>query len=195
MNKFDGFFSIFCGWTLTFLVRDFLRSGGVHVSFFYGALLWISLPLLSLLCLWIAYQISKKLPFMFQVGKHVLVGTFATVVDAKFFEFLLAVIIPLPLVSKGVSFFISTLIKYSGNKYWTFQKNERENWHIEAGKFVAIILVGLAIDVSIFHYLTTILGPQFSINIELWRISSVVASAVVAAIWNFTGDKFLVFKK
>lgn len=132
---------------------------------------------------------------MFQAGKHILVGAFATVVDAKFFEFLLIIFIPFPLVSKGVSFFLSTLIKYSGNKYWTFQKHERENWHIEAGKFLLIMLIGLAIDVSVFHYLTNILGPQFSINSALWIKSSVVLSAIVAAIWNFTGDKFLVFKK
>ncbi len=195
MDKVDIFFSLFCGWTVSFLVKDFLFSGGVRMGFFHSALLWTALPLLALVCLWIASLIGKKFFFVFQGAKHILVGAFATVVDARFFDFLLAVIIPFPLVSKGISFFISTLIKYSGNKYWTFQKPERENWHVELVKFLAIMLVGLAIDVSVFHYLTNILGPQFAISSALWVKSSVVFSAMVAAIWNFTGDKFLVFKK
>jgi len=195
MNKFDVFFSLFCGWAVSFLVKDFLRSGGVQVSLLHGMLISVILSLTALLCLWVAFQIGKKYMFAFQAGKHILVGAFATVADARFFEFILAVIVPLPLVSKGISFVISALIKYTGNKYWTFQKPGRENWHIEAGKFLMIMLVGLAIDVCIFHYLTNILGPQFSIRSVLWVKSSVVVSAIIAAIWNFTGDKFLVFKK
>ena len=195
MNRFDVYFSLFCGWTVSFLVKDFLRSGSVPLGFFSGVFISVILSFAALLCLWVAFQIGKKYVFAFQAGKHILVGAFATVADARFFEFILAVIVPLPLVSKGISFVISALIKYTGNKYWTFQKPERENWHIEVAKFLAIMLIGLTIDVSVFHYLTNILGPQFAITQQLWVKSSVVASAIVAAIWNFTGDKFLVFKK
>ena len=195
MNKFDIFFSLFCGWTVSFLVKDFLRAGGVTVTFWHIAVLWILLPAVSLFCLWVAYQLGKKYAFFFQMGKHVLVGAFATVVDARFFEFFAAVIFPFPLISKSASFIISMLIKYSGNKFWTFQKHERENWHIELSKFAMIMLVGLTIDVSMFHWLTGFVGAPFGVSEGLWVKSSVVMSALVAAVWNFAGDKFLVFKK
>jgi hypothetical protein len=39
------------------------------------------------------------------------------------------------------------------------------------------------------------MGPQFSIQTKIWEELSIILAALVAAIWNFLGYKFIVFKK
>ncbi len=130
---------------------------------------------------------------VFQAVKHLIVGAIATLFDLAVFT-LLAIVFN-PLLSKGISFLFSTAIKYWGNKYWAFAKPEKENWRKELFSFIIITLVGLLIDVGVFYYFTNMLGPQFLLSVALWTKVSVVMAAVVAALWNFLGYKFLVFKK
>ena len=192
MKIIDVIFALVGGGVIAFLITDFFWV----LPWFIILLLWITLPLISLACLSFCYLIGKKVTVIFQIGKHILVGAVATVIDLKLFEILLAgFFLTNPLVSKSISFLFSTTLKYIGNKYWTFQKHEKENMHKEIAQFFIIILIGLAIDVSVFYCATKIVGPQFGISIIIWTKLSVIFAALVAAIWNFTGDKFLVFKK
>lgn len=186
MEKFDTAFSIFCG----LIVAEILREFGYC---FYG-LLFLILPILSLACLYLAEYLGKKFLFIFQVAKHILAGVFATIIDLKFFEFLLW-ISGFGIFSKIISFITSAFIKYLFNKFWTFQKNETGISKLEFTKFLLTNLVGLVIDVSCFTLLTKFLGPQFLISEHLWIKLSVLISAVLAGTWNFCGDKFFVFKK
>ncbi|OGZ65648.1 MAG: hypothetical protein A3D34_00915 [Candidatus Staskawiczbacteria bacterium RIFCSPHIGHO2_02_FULL_33_16] len=198
MKKVDIIFTIFFGILLGFLISDFLHAGRIYIGPYYSFLLWISLALFSLLCLWVSHIIGKKLLFVLQAAKHLLVGGFATIVDLKFFELLLwifsAFVIINPVILKGISFLVATLIKYFGNKYWAFQKNGTEKIHKEVGSFFVVTLVGVIIDVGCFYYFVKIMGPQFSINMEVWLKLSVIFAAIIAALWNFLGYKFLVFK-
>lgn len=202
MKVTDIIFALISGRILGFLVGDFLREWGIHIGFYWILVIWLVLPVVSLACLGVAYWAGKKLLFVFQGAKFLLVGAVATVIDLKIFEFLVW-IFPIYILAKGISFIISTSLKYWGNKHWAFQRHEsfdtirdkQENIYKEVIQFFTITLVGLIIDVGFFYYFTNIMGPQFQIPNVVWTKFSVIFSAVVAAVWNFLGYKHLVFKK
>jgi hypothetical protein len=52
--------------------------------------------------------------------------------------------------------------------------------------------MGLAIDVVSFYYFSKI---KTGISLKLWVELSIIFAALIAAVWNFLGYKFLVFKK
>jgi len=199
MRVTDAIFALIAGRFIGFVLDDFFSEWGITLPFYEVLVIWVILPFFALFCLWLAQLIGRRLLFVFQSAKHILVGGFATVIDLKVFEFLIwlfsLVITINPLVAKSISFIIATLIKYVGNKFWTFQKHEKENITQEAFKFLFVMSIGLLIDISIFYYLSHVIGPQFLISQTIWVKISVLVAAVVAAIWNFLGDKFLVFKK
>ncbi len=120
---------------------------------------------------------------IFQAGKHLLVGAVATLFDLAIFT-LLAIVMN-SVAGKAISFLCSTMIKYWGNKHWAFAAHGYEAWHMEILKFTFITIVGLLLDVTAFWYFTKFFHASISV---------VLAAGVVAA-WNFTGYKFLVFKK
>lgn len=199
MKLIDIIFALVTGRVIGYLVGDFLKEWDITLNIYYSFLLWIALPFFSLFCLWLACLIGKKLLFVFQAAKYFLVGAFTTVVDLKLFELLLflfgAIAPPVSiLLAKGLSFLFSTSLKYWGNKYWVFQKHQKENFALEIIQFFAITLVGLVIDVIAFYYFTKMTAPHEILE-PVWVKLSVLLAAVVAAIWNFLGYKFLVFKK
>jgi putative flippase GtrA len=199
MKVIDIIFALIAGKIISFLIGDVLKELGISIGLYYFLILWVAFPIIALICLWLASIIGRKLLFVYQGAKHLLVGAVATVADLKFFESLiwlvsLAITIN-PILAKAASFLFSTAIKYWGNKYWAFGKPEKENWRKELFHFILITLVGLLLDVGIFYYFTMALGPQFALSAVLWTKVSVVMAAVIAALWNFLGYKFLVFKK
>jgi len=122
---------------------------------------------------------------IFQAGKHLLVGIFATIIDI--YVFLILTPPCFPLFSKTVSFIVSMAIKYIGNKYWVFKKTEKEGIKKELVLFLLIMSVGTLIDVVSFHFFSSYYGIQV--------IISVILATIVAAMWNFIGCKFIVFQK
>ena len=199
MKVIDIIFALVCGRIVAWLAHDFLKGYGIEIGY-YKWLLYFSLPIFSLACLWLAYLIGKKLLFVFQAAKYILVGIFVTIIDLKLFEFLIWVFSLFltavnPVISKGISFLISTFVKYWGNKHWTFEKTEKEGIRQEIFQFVIVTIIGLVIDVSSFFYFTKIMGPQLGAPEDVWIKLSVIFAALVAAIWNFLGYNFMVFKK
>lgn len=199
MKVIDVIFALICGRIIGFLVGDFLQEWGIHVGLYTSIILWLALPLFVLFCLWAGSIIGRKLLFVFQGSKFLLVGVVATIADLKIFELLSYIIGAFfgitPLVPKAISFFLATCMKYWGNKYWTFQKHEKENIRREVGQFFLVTLVGLLLDVGTFYYFTRISGPEFGIPETLWIKISVILAALAAAVFNFLGYKFLVFRK
>ena len=120
-------------------------------------------------------------------------------VDLKIFELLVfafSLVNPVViLITKSVSFIISTLVKFWGNKHWTFQKHEKEDIKKEAVQFFIITLLGTIIDVAVFYYATKVLGSHVALPEASWTKLSVIIAALASAIFNFLGYKFFVFKK
>lgn len=199
MKVIDIIFALVAGRIAGFLLGDFLREWDIHINLYWTLAIWIALPFIALAGLWLAHIIGRKFLFVFQAVKHLLVGGVATIFDLKLFELLVwifSLVISLnPLIAKGISFLASTGVKYWGNKYWAFEKHEKENWHKEAFYFFCITLVGLFLDVAAFHYCTEVLGPQLGASSTVWLKLSVIFAALAAAAWNFLGYKLLVFRK
>ena len=199
MKVIDVIFAIIAGYAVSWIARDFLKGYGVDLSLLDSLLLHHILPLVSAFCLWLAFLIGKKFLFVYQGAKYLLVGAFVTVIDLEFFEILMWFFSLFGgvnmIFSKAVSFLAATYVKYWGNKHWAFEKPEKEEFAKELLQFFVVTTVGLGIDVGSFFYFTKIMGPQFSAPEEVWIKLSVIFAATVAALWNFLGYKFLVFKK
>jgi len=199
MKAVDAIFALISGYIVGWVARDFLNEYGVDIGFWYILVLHYAIPVFSVFCLWVAGIIGRRFLFVYQAAKHILVGALATVIDLKFFElfvwlFSLLIFIT-PVFSKTISFLISTLVKYWGNKYWAFEKREKEGSKKELLYFFAVTVVGLGLDVALFYFFAKIMGPQFSMPDAAWVKFSVLLSALGAAVWNFSAYKFLVFKK
>ena len=192
MKVTDIIFALICGGIVAQITHDFLKGYGIQIGV-YKWLLYYTLPIISLFGLWLAYLIGKKLLFVSQAAKYFLVGIFVTVIDLKLFELLVWILNPI--ISKGTSFLISISVKYWGNKHWTFEKPEKENIAQEIFQFVIVTIVGLGIDIGSFFYFIKIIGPQFGAPEDVWIKLSVIFAALITAVWNFLGYKFLVFKK
>ncbi len=198
MKIVDIIFALVSGELVGLAASDFLKGFGFSAGYWY-LLVWLLFPLLALFYLWIASVIGKRFLFVFQAAKHILVGALATIIDLKLFEFLFWILSFLfyvnALIIKAISFLVATILKYLGNKYWTFQKYEKHDLHKEIFKLIIVDVVGLIINVGAFYYFTKIMGPQFNVSTTLWLKVSVIFAALVSAVCNFLGYKFLVFKK
>jgi len=179
MNKKDIFFAIICGLAVAWVAADFI--GG------YEWIVFVILPLLSVIGLWLVDLIGRKFLFVHQAGKFALAGALADVIDIKVFQ-LLFWLVPFSLFFKGVSFLVATGIKYWANKHWAFEKHEGG----QIAQFFLVTLVGLAIDVMAFYFISRI---STGITVKLWVELSIILAALITAVWNFIGYKFLVFKK
>ena len=143
MKKIDIIFAILCGLSVAWIAKDF-----------FGEKSWIFfivLPLLSIIGLYAVVFLGKKFPFIEQVGKFVLIGSFADVIDIKVYQ-LLFWLTPASLLFKGISFLIAVAIKYWLNKHWAFDKPGQDGIKKEVAQFFSITLGGLLLNIGSFYY-------------------------------------------
>ena len=195
MKLHDIIFAAATGFCVAFIFADFAASS----QFYYLAwhLFWL-FPIMSVAGLWMCELSGKKFNFIIhEAGKFFLVGAFSAVVDIKvyqIFAWVLAFAFASSIISKCISFLFATAVKYGGNKIWVFEKNGKDGIKKEIVQFTIITLVGMIIDVAVFYCATTWLQPQ-SISEHIWTEISIIIAALVAAVWNFLGYKFIVFKR
>ncbi|OGZ67249.1 MAG: hypothetical protein A3D35_00750 [Candidatus Staskawiczbacteria bacterium RIFCSPHIGHO2_02_FULL_34_9] len=199
MKLIDVILALVSGRIIAFLLQDLLKELGISSGFYVFLIVWLGFPLFSLFCLWISYLIGKKFLFVYQMAKFLLVGAVATIVDLKVFElfyWLISYFISVSLLfPKGISFLIATFLKYWGNKHWAFLKHEKENIKKEVTQFFFVTVIGMVIDIVAFYVFVNIVGPQYGVSETFWVKISVIFAGIVAAVWNFAGYKFWVFKK
>ena len=188
MRKNDIIFSAICGLSVVWVCDDFLIKYGLRE---YSLVLLFLLPILSVFGLWLTDLIGRKKIFARQGGKFILAGSFANVVDIKIFQFIF-LFLPNKSVVKLISFSIATVVKYFSDKHWTFEKHERKDMHKEMGKFFLVAVVGAAMNVVSFYFLTKI---KTGISANLWIELSIILAAIISGLWNFLGYKYIVFKK
>jgi len=141
----------------------------------------------------VAYHFwGKKFKFVDEAGRFFLVGAFADVIDIKVYQ-LLFFVLPFSTFIKAISFLVATLIKYWWNKGWAFFKEGAESKHTpkEILLFFGVTLIGLLLNVASFYFFDKI---ETGLEPKLWTEVSIILAALVAAVWNFLGYKFLVFK-
>jgi putative flippase GtrA len=183
MNKKDIIFAIICGVSVAWIASDFLPK--------YFLVFLFVLPILSVFGLWVADLIAKRFLFIKQLARFGLAGGFADVVDIKVFQ-ILFLLAPFSLVFKAISFLVATGVKYISDKYWSFEKHDKENMHIEALKFFMVAILGSLINVTAFYFFSKM---KTGFPFHTWQEASIILAALVTAAWNFCGYKFIVFKK
>jgi len=198
MKRIDIILALITGEAVAWLIFGLVRGYGLEIRFLSWVLA-IFLPILAVISLWICYLIGKKILWVFQAAKFLLIGVWATLVDLGVLNFLMWIS---GLaggwafnVFKGISFLVATFAKYWGNKFWAFEKMEKAGMGREITQFYVVTLVGLGINVGVASLIVNTVGIQFGMPPKIWANIGAIIAALVAAGWNFIGYKFIVFKK
>jgi len=178
-------------------------AGNLKVQIPYSQYLIIILPLLSVLGMWVAYFIAKKIAVIYQVAKFVLIGALNTLVDwgiLNLLMFLTSVTAGAGYSAfKGVSFLVAATNSYFWNKFWTFKKagqpsRQTESTGREVLQFFIVSGIGFLMNVGVATLIVNVLGPQFGFSAALWANVGALCGTLVGLTWNFLGFKLIVFK-
>lgn len=198
MKRIDIILALVTGEVAAWLFYGILKNLGIEIRFLW-LILAILLPILALIGIWIAFILGRKLLWIFQAAKFFLIGVVATLVDLGVLNLLILVSgIATGLffsIFKGISFIVATCSKYLGDKFWAFEKMEKAGMGREFGQFFLVTLVGLIINVGVASLVVNVFGSQLGLTERLWANVGGIIAAFAAAIWNFLGYKFIVFKK
>lgn len=196
MKKVDIVLALITGeitaWFFYYLLQDLVKVA------YLEWILAISFPILSVLGIWIASFLGKRFLWIFQLAKYLLIGVLATITDLGVLNLLMwssGIVAGVWFsVFKGISFVVATTAKYFGDKFWAFEKMEREGMGKEFSQFFVVTLVGLSLNVGTASFIVNVIGPQFGITETLWANIGGIAAAFAVTAWNFIGYKFIVFK-
>ncbi|MFH1551988.1 MAG: GtrA family protein [bacterium] len=99
-----------------------------------------------------------------------------------------------------VSFLVAVTNSYFWNKLWVFKANkvkldDRIKVINQFLRFAIVTLIGLAINTSIIFIITTFIPPFFGLSKEIWANLAKAGATSISLLWNFTGYKFIIFKK
>jgi putative flippase GtrA len=159
----------------------------------------------------IAFLISKKIPVIWQIAKFGVTGVLNALVDlgvltllTLFFRSYLGLdssdivlgsfsIFTFYSIYKALSFVIANINSYYWNKYWTFQKKDGKS--TEFVQFFIVSAVGFALNVLIASLVFKLIGTSSGLSSDQAGLLGAVVGSIAGLAWNFTGYKFIVFKK
>ncbi|MDD2696620.1 MAG: GtrA family protein [Candidatus Pacebacteria bacterium] len=199
MKKVDIILALVTGEITAWFFYYLLKDVAVLRMESFKLILAVSFPVLALAGTWVTWLMSKRFLWIFQLAKYLLIGVLATITDLGVLNFLMLVSGTSTglwySVFKGISFIVATTAKYFGDKFWAFEKMEKEGMHKEFGQFFIVTLIGLGLNVGVASFIVNSIGPQFGLDDKLWaNVGGIIAAFAVTA-WNFIGYKFIVFKK
>jgi len=200
MKKIDIILSLITGAGIAGLIIWLLRNSQIQIALPYSIVfLIIIFPIVSLACLWIAYLIGKKFIFVFQLAKFILIGALFAIFDLSILNVLMdyfgITAGTAYMIFVAVSFIITTSVKYVADKFWAFEKTEKEQMGMEFGKFFIITVISGGIQVIIASLIVNVIGPQFGLLPLVWANIGKIGGIIIASVWNFICYKFIVFKK
>jgi len=104
-------------------------------------------------------------------------------------------------VQKACSAGIAIIFSYILNKYWSFKSSQPGSNYIEFGKFIAISVSSMAIQVIVATVMVSYIRPLFDMyspflkNAQLWVNIGGISGSFFSAISNFVGYKYIVFSR
>ena len=145
------------------------------------------------------YLLEKYRKLAVQFSKFVVIGFLNTGIDFAILNLLMwqtgiysgKYIILL----NAIAFSVAVINSYFWNKFWIFRAGKTEKQTGEFAQFVAITLVGMALNTATVYIITTLISPMFGLSVELWANLAKAAATGISLVWNFTGYKFIVFKR
>lgn len=198
MQKADLGYSFALGLVIGLFLLPILINTDLYSRFspsILFAFLFAGLPLVFMVGLAIAGFISRKISLLWQFAKFAQVGVLNTAIDFGILNFLIFItgitsgiaIIPL----NTTSFSIAIINSFFWNEKWVFRAKKEANFIT----FVAVTLIGLAINSAIVYVISTYVPPVIVDSQKLWTNLAKVLATGVSLIWNFTGYRLVVFKK
>ena len=165
----------------------------------------IIFPVLTSVGMFLMGDLKAKIGGIFSVAhqfyKFVLVGMLNTLLDLSVLNGLIVftgIAVGLEFsIFKGISFTIAVVNSYFWNKFWTFSSSGSSFGKANAGemgKFLAVSLVGLGVNVGVASFFVNVLGPQAGLSPQIWASAAALAAVVFSVVWNFIGYKLIVFK-
>jgi dolichol-phosphate mannosyltransferase len=93
------------------------------------------------------------------------------------------------IIGATLAFCVAVTFNYALNKVWTFGDRTGSGGYVVGAylKFIAVSLVGLALNLGILYLLTE--------RMHLWYILSQVIAILAASVLNFLGSRWVVFTK
>lgn len=198
MKKIDLILSLITGEGVAWLFIWLIKNSSFKLPFL-SLILPILFPILAVFAVWLAEFIGKKYLFVYQLAKFLLTGAFFAIFDLIILNLLMAWLgitkeqVLRYALFTAISFAIVTIFKYIANKYWAFEKKEKERIEKEFGIFFLVTAISGFIQVGfaslVFKFLVLRISELLAGNIGK------IFGITVASIWNFLGYKFIVFKK
>lgn len=91
------------------------------------------------------------------------------------------------LAASVIAFVMSIAVSFSMQKFWTFQDMPIHDVHTQFARYLAVLLVNLALN--------TILMYLFVEKIGMWYLSAQVLATTVVAVTGYIGYKHIVFRE
>lgn len=136
------------------------------------------------------YKLIKKIPIVNRFDKlfwsYLFISVIATAVDILFLFLLTDVIKINYLVSGTFSFFLGTVVAYTGQKYFTFKDAEKKIAK-QFGLFIFISIIGLMINLLVLKICVDGFGLHYMIG-KVFAIG-------IGFFWNYTANRKFTFKK
>ena len=212
LERKDVLFASAAGFFIGLLLLPILRASKPDL---YEKVFLLTIPFFLIatpLGLIIAYHISKKFAFVWQLGKFGVTGVLNALVDlgilslltfifSSYFQIeasteIFAGIAFLTFYSfyKSVSFIIANINSFYWNKYWTFKQADN-NKKTEFIQFFIVSLVGFVINVSVSSLVFHLSGAHGALSEARWGLLGAATGSIAGLAWNFIGYKYIVFKK
>jgi putative flippase GtrA len=152
-------------------------------------------PLVSLVGMFIVFQLGKRIPILWQFSKFALVGLLNTAIDFGVLNLLISTtgitsgpsLIPL----NAFAFSAAVTNSYFWNRKWVFAGRRDGNFVL----FFIITVIGVGINSSIVFLIATYMNPLFGPDRTLWVNFAKVLATGVSLFWNFLGYKLFVFRR
>jgi len=161
--------------------------------------LFVILPGLTILGIYLAKLIGKKFLIVYQFAKYAVVGIANTAVDFGVFNLLMWIgqtyegkII---FFLNTISFLVAVVHSYFWNKFWTFKNKQNVNKTIQFIQFIIVSLIGALINSGIVYAMSSLMNPACGLSQNAWVNTSKVAATVISLVWNFIGYKLIVFRE
>ncbi len=203
LKKIDLLLAVVIGeaaaWLMVLIARNLaIEMPGIGAVMRFINYLPFVFPVLCAGGLAIAHILSKAAPVIYQFAKFVLVGGLNFLIDMGILNFLVFYTgIYEGLAQTGfkcLSFVVAVINSYLWNKFWTFKRESVEEVGKEFFQFLAVSIVGLAINLGADYVLVNMVSPFGGIPLKTWAQLGAMFSAIIALVWNFIGYKFIVFK-
>lgn len=149
--------------------------------------------------LYLVARWARRSPLLYQAAKFSLVGFLNTAVDFGVLDLLLLMTGHVRgsgfAIVKTVSFLVAVVNSYLWNKFWTFKADHRSAGSSEFVRFLGVSAAATLLNVATAALLVQLGTPPPEVSPLRWANLGALLGTVVAAVCNFLGYKYFVFRQ